>query len=258
MHRGWILLFYTEFNRLASHPFWRRYWFSLGDFNVQSHTLGLFTQHRFGRLTLRGGINYNATLLDFDYFSDGITLQPSLMIRQTDSMFATLLTSLNIARYDDNLAEGEDPDVRGRDGHVVRAGLRQTVLFNQKRSSVRLGYQYEGSRNDGSDWECDGHNLTLGLHTPLWWDVALYLDGAYHHRDYLHVNSFDQDTVGVLTAEDQRERRDDRLVGSVALVRNIGSALTLSMSYVHTRNRSNLDFFDYRRNVVSVQLTGRY
>ncbi len=25
MHRGWILLFYTEFNRLASHPFWRRY-----------------------------------------------------------------------------------------------------------------------------------------------------------------------------------------------------------------------------------------
>ena len=145
-----------------------------------------------------------------------------------------------------------------RDGRIVRMGLRQTILFNHKKSSVSLGYQYEGSRNDGSDWEYDGHNLTVNLHTPLWWRIALYLDGAYHDRDYLHVNSFDQDTLGVLTAEDQRERHDHRFVGSVALARNINSFLSLSLNYVHTRNQSNIDFFDYRRNVVSVQLTGRY
>lgn len=242
----------------ATYDLFQNVHFSLDDFNVQSHTLGLFTQHRLGRLTFRGEVNYNATLLEFDDFSDGLTLQPSLVIRQNDTLFATLSTSLNWTRYDDNLAEGEDPNVRGRDGHVVRVGLQQTMLFNQKKSFVRLGYQYEGSRNDGSDWEYDGHHLTVGLHTPLQWKIALYVDGAYHYRRYLHANSFDQDTLGILTAEDQRERRDDRFVGSVALVRGMGSYLTLSLSYIHTRNRSNLDFFDYRRNVVSVQLTGRY
>ncbi len=231
---------------------------TLGNFNVQSHTLGLFTQHQWGRITFRGAVNYNATLLDLDYFSNGFTLQPSLVVRQTDTLFAVISTSLNWTRYNDTLSEFEDSGVRGRDGHLVRAGLRQAMLFNQKKSSVSLGYQYEGSRNDGTDWEYDSHNITLGLYTPLWWDITLYLDGAYHYRDYLNVNSFDQHPLSVLTAEDQRERRDDRLTGSVALVRGIGSSLTLSLNYVHTRNRSNLNFFDYRRNVVSVQLTGRY
>ncbi|ETW95084.1 MAG: hypothetical protein ETSY1_32145 [Candidatus Entotheonella factor] len=242
----------------ATYDLFQSVHFNLSDFNVQSHTLGLFTQHPFGRFSLRGEINYNVTLLDFDYFSDGLTLQPSLVFRQTDALFAELLTSLNLTRYDDNIAASEDPDVRGRDGYVIRVGLRQTMQFNQNKSSVSLGYQYEGSRNDGTDWEYDSHNLTLGLYTPLWWEIILYLDGAYHYRDYLHVNSYDQDTLGVLTAADQRERLDNRFVGSVALVRRMGSFLTLSFSYVYTRNRSNLDFFDYRRNVMSVQLTGRY
>ncbi len=242
----------------ATYDLFQSVHFNLGDFNVQSHTLGVFTRHPFGRFTLRGEVNYNVTLLDLDYLSDGFTLQPSLVVRQTDTLFAEILTSLTVTRYDDNIAESEDPDVRGRDGYLVRVGLRQTLQFNQKKSSVNLGYQYEGSRNDGTDWEYDSHNLTLGLYTPLWRAIALYLDGAYHYRDYLHVNSYDQDILGVLTAADQRERRDDRFVGSVALVRGIGSSLTLSLSYVYTRNRSNLDFFDYRRNVISMQLTGRY
>lgn len=232
--------------------------FNLNRFDVQSHTLGLFSQHKFGRFTLRGQVSYNVTLLDFDYFSDGVTLHPSLTWQQTDTLYAVLSTSLNFTRFDDDLPAATDPDVRERDGRLLRAGLRQVMLFNQRRSSIGLGYQYEGSRNDGSDWEYDSHNVNLSLQTPLWWAIALYLDGAYHYRDYLHVNSYDADILGVLTAADQRERQDDRLVGSVALVRGLGPHLTLSLSYMHTRNRSNIDFFDYRRNVVSVQLTGRF
>ncbi len=217
--------------------------FNLNRFDVQSHTFGLFSQHKFGRFTLRGQVNYNVTLLDFDYFSDGVTLQPSLTWKQTDTLFAVLSASLNFTRCDDNLPAAADPDVRERDGRLLRAGLRQVMLFNQKKSSIGLGYQYEGSRNDGSDWEYDSHNLSLRLQTPLWWAIALYLDGAYHDRDYLHVNSYDADILGLLSAADQRERRDDRLVGSVALVRGLSSHLTLSLSYMHTRNRSNIDFF---------------
>ncbi len=44
MHRGWILLFYTEFNRLASHPFWRRYCFTDGHFAARATALDAVQQ----------------------------------------------------------------------------------------------------------------------------------------------------------------------------------------------------------------------
>ena len=242
----------------ATYDLFQSVHFELHDFDVQSHTAGLFTHFNVDRLSFRAETHVNLTLLDFDHFSNSITLQPSLMWRQTDAGFAIASVSYTRTDYRESLAESEDPEVRDRDGSLVRAGMRQFVLLNHKKSSLELSYHYETSRNDGTDWEYDSHNVGLGLQTPLWWKITLSLDGAYHRRDYLHVNSFDADALGVLSADDQRKREDDRLIAAAALSRPIGSYLKLSLSYAHTRNRSNIDFFDYRRNVVSVQLRGRY
>jgi hypothetical protein len=96
--------------------------------------------------------------------------------------------------------------------------------------------------------------------------VGLIVEGIYTHFDYAHVNSFHQDPLGVLRLPgdpdgppfDTLARKDDRFVGIVALTRPVGRFLTLTASYTHTTNLSNLDFFDYRRNIWALALTGRY
>jgi hypothetical protein len=140
----------------------------------------------------------------------------------------------------------------------VRPGFDQYVLFNQRQSYVRLSYHYEGSRNEGSDWEFDGHEVGVGLHQPLWAGLALDVAWSFTHRDYLHVNSFDAGVLGELESVDSRERRDDRFFGSLALSLPVGQYLTVAFGVDLIRNLSNIDFFEYSRNIWSFTLSGRW
>jgi tetratricopeptide (TPR) repeat protein len=232
--------------------------FDLNDFDIQSHTGGLFTRLKLERATLYATVNYNYTLLDNTRFSEAITLQPSALIKASDTLFTLASVRYRTSNYFDITPEGADPAVRDRDGWVVRAGLYQYVLFNNQRSSFRVGYHYEASRNDGTDWEYDSHEIDLAFQTALGWNVTLLLEGVYTRFDYLHVNSFDAGNDATLTAADTRKRNDDRLVGVVAVTRPFGRFLTLTASYAHTSNLSNISFFDYRRNIWTLALTGRY
>jgi tetratricopeptide (TPR) repeat protein len=232
--------------------------FDLNDFDIQSHTGGLFASLKLERATLYATVNYNYTLLDNTRFSEAITLQPSALIKESDTLYTLASVRYRTSNYFDIDPEGADPAVRDRDGWAVRAGLYQYVLFNNQRSSFRVGYHYEGSRNDGTDWEYNSHEIDLALQMALGWEVTLLLEGVYTRFDYLHVNSFDAGNDATLTAADTHKRKDDRLVGVIALTRPFGRFLTLTASYVHTTNLSNIDFFDYQRNIWTLALTGRY
>ena len=57
---------------------------------------------------------------------------------------------------------------------------------------------------------------------------------------------------------DTQIRTDNRYTGGIALSRGIGPYLTLSAGYVYTRNQSNIAFFDYCRNLVTLAVSGRF
>ncbi len=238
--------------------------FRLGDFDIQSHTAGLFGRVKLQRLTLRMAANGNVTFLgsrllsNFDLFSTAVTLQPSVTIRQTKALFAVVTVRWRLSDFFDTIPPEQDPAVRDRDGWTLRAGADQYLTFNKGRSLARLTYRYEGSRNDGTDWEYDSHHVGLGLQTVLWKDSTLNVDWGYTRFDYLHINSFAADPLAILTAADRRERQDDRITAAVALTQALGRFLFLSLSVTHTTNLSNIAFFDYRRNIVALTLTGRY
>ena len=158
---------------------------------------------------------------------------------------------------------GQDPAVRGRDGWNVRTGFDQFWLFNNKRSYARLGYHYDTQRGEGSDWDYNGHEVSLGIQTPLWAGITLDVHGSYYRFNYQSVNSFSccTDTrggLGILDSNDTRVRTDNRFTGGIALSRDIGPYLTLSAGYVRTGNHSNIAFFNYRRNLVTLAVSGRF
>ncbi|HEY7490816.1 MAG TPA: tetratricopeptide repeat protein [Candidatus Tectomicrobia bacterium] len=248
----------------AEYALYQSVHYQLSEFDLQSHTAGLFASYKLDRVTLYGAANYNITYLDsrlfhnYDRFSEAVTLQPSATIREADRLFAVASVRYRTSHFFGPLSPEQDPAVRERDGWAIRTGVHQFLTFNNQQASLRLSYHYEGSRKDGTDWEYNSHEVGLGLHLPLWGGVVLDVDGSYNRFDYLHVNSFDAGQLAILDAPDQRKRSDDRWIGSVALSRALGQYLTVAFSLAHTRNFSNVAFFDYDRTIWTLALLGRY
>jgi hypothetical protein len=248
----------------AEYALYQSVHFSLNEFDLQSHTAGLFASYKLDRVTLYGAANYNITYLDsrlfesYNRYSEAVTLQPVATIRETDRLFAVASVRYRTNHYFGPLPPEEDPAVRERDGWTIRTGVHQFLTFNNQQAAFRLSYHYEGSRNDGTDWEYDSHEVGLGLHLPLWGGVVLDVDGSYTRFDYLHVNSFDVDPLAILTAADQHKRIDDRWIGAVTLSRALGQYVSVVFSFAYTRNFSNVAFFDYDRTIWTLALLGRY
>jgi tetratricopeptide (TPR) repeat protein len=247
----------------AEYDFFQNLHFTLHDFDIRSHTFGLFGRAKFEPVTLRLGVNYNITDLDNDRFSEAYTVQPSATIQETQNLFTLVSVQYRSENYFHDVPVGQDPAVRGRDGWNVRTGFDQFWLFNNKRSYARLSYHYDTQRNEGSDWDYNGHEVSLGVQTPLWAGITLDVQGAYYRFNYQSVNSFSccTDTrggLGSLDSNDTQVRTDNRYTGGIALSRDVGPYLTLSAGYARTRNQSNLAFFDYRRNLVTLAVSGRF
>lgn len=242
----------------AEYALFQNLHFALHNFDIQSHTGTLFTRLKWGEVTLRVAADYTYTLLHAARFAEEVSVVPSAMFWESETLYTVASARYRTSRFFNQAISPDQEAVRDRDGWTTRLGFDQYLLFNSKRSVGRFSYHFEVSRNHGTDWEYNSHQVGLGLQTPLWWGLTLYGDGVYQHRAYLHVNSFDAPPLGVLDTDDRRARRDDVLIGSVALSRDIGRYLTLSLAFAHTSNLSNIAFFDYRRNLTTLTLSGRY
>jgi tetratricopeptide (TPR) repeat protein len=231
--------------------------FDLDEFNIQSYTGRAFAHWQRDQVMLHIATDYTYSTLDNKRFSEALTVYPRATIRETDQTWSIVSVRYQRSNYFNQFIVPGEEDVRDRDGWSVSPGLMQYWAFNRQRSYMRFGYEFEASRNDGSDWDYNSHRLAVGLYTPLWWGINLDLEGAYRRRDYLHVNSFDSAPLGVLTATDHDKRTDDRFTASVVLSRAFGRHMILSAGYAHTSNLSNIDFFEYDRNIWTVAFTGR-
>ena len=96
------------------------------------------------------------------------------------------------------------------------------------------------------------------MQTPLGAGITLDANGSYYRFNYQHVNSFDAPLLGFLDASDTATRTDNRFTAGIALSRDVGPYMTVSAGYVHTSNQSNIPFFDYRRNLLTLAISGRY
>jgi tetratricopeptide (TPR) repeat protein len=242
----------------AEYTFFQSQHFTLHAFDLQSHTGTLLVRRKWDGVLLRVATDYTYTLLDNADFSAEVGVLPSVTFWESDTLYTVASVRYRHSRFFNQALDAAEAAARDRDGGAVRVGFDQYLLFNGKRAAARLSYYAEGSRNSGTDWEYNGQQVGLGLYMPLWWGLMLSVDGFYQYRDYLHTNSFATEPLGVRDAADRRTRRDDIFSGTVALTRDLGRYLTLSVAFTHTDNLSNVAFFDYRRNLTTLTLSGRY
>lgn len=258
------------FEATATYAFFNSYNTDLPSFNIINQLGGLVGTYR-GTL---GAYPYQAALqCTYDYLTLG---GREFVQRQTVVPAFTLvedannLSAVQLRFQKKEFSQDTDiPREEKRDGVNWMAGLTHLFRFEGDKHLVRLGYQWdfddtEGPNSRGTNFSYFGGRFLAGAQYTLpWLGIRLKYDFDVHFRNYRHAN-----TLLPTANPGVRERADEEFTHvfgfSLPLPNPLpktfleGSSLTLTADYQRTDAKSNLDVFEFRRNVISVFLVWSY
>lgn len=134
-----------------------------------------------------------------------------------------------------------------------RDGMNNLVGFNHfwfhcnDTRYFRWGFFFDHDSTRGADWDYDGYHLLAGYFTPVWKEIKLTLDGEYYYLDYKNIDS-----------SFTRERSDREFTWAVGFNRDFCSQWNLAFQYLGREHNSNIQFYEYDRNVYMLTLTAYF
>ena len=238
----------------VGYSFFMTYFNDVPSFNITDHlaTGTLIHKRALGAMPLQLGVQYafDALFLNDDEF----------VRRSTVSLFGVLAESERhltqaLARYQNKEFNEIGPTIpdESRDADNYMVGFQHFFRFAADRHFIKTGYQYDREDAEGKNYAYHGHRFLAGAQVTLpWYDVRLRYDFDAHLRGYSHDNT-------VLPSIDPGKQRYDKEHNHVFRVEvPLPWRLTLAAEYLKTINDSNLEAFDYNRNVTSLSLTWTY
>jgi len=145
-----------------------------------------------------------------------------------------------------------------RDGDELGLSLDHTLPLGFGDWALQGGYRYRHFNAPGTEYSHNAHEAILHLRGSLPLGLRLRVAGGYVYRPYRNASTFPKPTGLFFNrqyglADDRRRDNDWRT--EVALERDLGSHATLAARWLYRRNQSNVDVFDYERNILGVYLT---
>jgi hypothetical protein len=237
------------------YSFFLSYYNDLPSFNVTDHlaTATLIHKTALGTMPAQAGLQYafNLIFLDDDEFVRRNTVTGYSSLAESDRHLSQLLGRYQHKTFNEPLPV---PPEESRDGENWMIGGQHFLRFAEDRHFVKVGYQFDYDDTEGSNYEYRGHRILAGAQATLpWYSIRLKYDLDLHLRDYLYANT-------LLPSNDpgHRRRRDEELNHIVRVEIPMGWSFTLAAEWLYTQNASNLDVFEYTRNVVSLTLSWTY
>ena len=147
---------------------------------------------------------------------------------------------------------------RNRDGRSAVVGVRHSVGIPVLRSTLHAGYEFERFDASGREYSHVAHSLSAGVLIALPLAFALDVSGVVTWRPFDNPSTFPDPPEPFFDREfgvADRDRNERYSAVSISLARPIGWGLTASAGWRWERNHSNVDVFDYRREVLGTYLT---
>jgi len=148
------------------------------------------------------------------------------------------------------------------DGFGATTGFDHAIPLGWNGTIVNAGYRYQFYNSEGSEWKFSGHELHLGVHTDLPFEVRLYVWGTYTYRPFENPSVFPNSSAlrqaqiqNTAYQQNPFNRRDNVYQVEVGLERKITDWLSVSVRYNYLDNDSNTDVYRYTRQIVGGYLT---
>jgi hypothetical protein len=236
----------------------------LDRFNIQSHQPGF---HSFYRTTLAD----MPFQLGFDYTYDYVFLDMNgFLSRHSPTLSATIVEpnttvplfgsvghmTTTLGRYQKKNFFGEfDPRFPSeqRDGYNTMIGLFHSFRFTSDRTVLRIGYEHDIERTEGTAFSYNGHRLEAGLQVRLPWDLYAGYTFSTHFRTYQNAQTLFLDKDTALS-----RRYDTQYDHLFQLTKAVTEHWLITAQFSHTNAVSNIPIYDYTKNVVTGLVTWVY
>jgi tetratricopeptide (TPR) repeat protein len=236
----------------------------LTSFNITDHLVN-------GSLTYKTSLANMPTQFGLQYAWDMLYLDDTEFLRRNTATLSALLVESDrhltqaFFRYQNKEFFESNPlpvPDEFRDADNFMGGVLHLLRFAQDKHLVKGGYQFDVEEAQGQNYSYHGHRFLVGgQYTLPWYGIRLYYDFDVHLRDYRHRNS-----ILPTSAPGTRKRSDEEFNNIVRAdlpfagptLWGQSTRMTLSASYQNTVAKSNIEIFQYTRNVFSLTLSWAY
>ena len=245
-----LRLFETgRFTGLADYSYYQSRHQDLGQFDVQNHDIGLTFGHAPSPRPYRFEFGYALS----DAFVDGenyLRTQTGRWMMEVERK-PSRQTRLEYRYQNKDFLESDlFPGNEERTGINHAVGISGRHFLSDRKGNVHWGYTYDRDITRGEDWDYQGHFINLGLELSAerlggWADLILEAHGGL--RRYDNPNSFSTETP-------RQEREDTEQIYTATVSRAMTRCFSGSVQYLYNKNVSNIEAFEYIREIVSVSL----
>ncbi len=182
-------------------------------------------------------------LQDDKYLNLG-TVSPALYFEETSRLVGVVRGSFQ--HFDYYKVPGSGFDEPDRSSKVYEGGLEQWLLLGERAQwRVEAGWAWRHEDARENEWSNDAWAARLGLRGALpWWKLGLETGATFTDKDYQERN----DLFG-------KTQHDEIVTLGLGLSRPISDWATVTVAYLFTRDDSNVESQDYRRNQATLGVT---
>jgi len=212
----------------------------LTDFNVQQHLPGfLFDISLSKNVLLKASYFYEYTKVGNEEYVSAHSISPVLTVSEGRNFFTVLRY-----QYQDKDFKDSDmfPNNSERDGFNNLAGISQYIPLSPV-CLLGLHYAYDYDSAAEKYWSYSGNAGHIDLRFDLGKSWKLDLYGQYYRKDYK------ADYPGTSAT-----RKDKMTTFYANLTKTLASRFDITAGWMYVNNNSNIDIFEYDRNIATLTL----
>lgn len=243
----YVLVRQPSYDISASYGFYQTITNSMRDMDVQDHILSLDLSKRENIKTMpfnmRLTYSYDYLLSDYRYLLQRHTIRPVFILQENPTNLSVLQYAFQAKEFREKPLFLED----NRDALNHEVGFIHFLRFNEAKHYIKAGYFYDKEFAEGGNWDYSGNKFVAGIQYTFPKDIRLNVDYEYKQVRYKNTNIY----------FDEKRRDIERAVNTV-FSKNIGKGWSVSLEYLRRRSSSNIELYDYRKNLYSAGVSWRW
>lgn len=133
------------------------------------------------------------------------------------------------------------------DGHILTGSLGWTYFFKEGKGLFGVKYTYSEEYTDGDNWTNKEHRFGMNVLYPLRDKLKFQLTGDAAFTKYTYTNNVFN-----------MARRNDTYSTSLGFIYDLFKNTGVIAQYSYTRDKCNIDVYDYKREVIMLGMEYRY
>ncbi len=220
----------------------------LSAFNVVDQFGELYVKYQLNRLTINPFYSFDYTWVGGDPFSMFNSVGMRFTLAETSNLTGDLVymyQNRDFKYYGSQTSNAPGGNAYNRTGYMNQVGLFQTLTG--KPGSVRAGFIWQRELTDGINWTANWYRASIEGYLRLPWKII-----AYSYFEYAKTLCSNRDSVAGIY------RNDDYYQVIVQLRRPVTSWMTVIAGFNHISNPSNIQDYQYNRNIYQLLVTFSY